>query len=428
MSDLPHTAISSCSGYIYQGKIAVMHCLRLFEEMGEDARHLLLEIESLDDFAILNSDKSYRSMHQVKAKKSPDFSQYKSAINKQIDDSKAHIGIDTYFHTATLIKGEPDNFSLNFTPVQFYIYRDEAGKETKACALDKVDLLNEVQVKKTYQALGQKKYKFENNDYLEKTRQCLEDLVVKHIIEVHHKIIIERKNSRTDRRIAMESKIPLESFYQLLVNKNMNEVCDGENYFHYLLLKDAGYYFHEYCFSQVEENSEVLLKLNLYLSKINSFDIPQLIKFVQSIFPHRKAEFKTILQYKDNAFTRDDFRYGLLPIFHELIKSKARTDLFFYWEKDEAIYVPTAISISARHVGGLCVEIVQAALDHDVHLFYESEKLINQSIDSESIFSNIPMGKLWEPEEPNEKRSKRIDSFKNISLVSLDKAKRLINE
>jgi hypothetical protein len=65
----PHTAISSCSGYIYQGKIALMHCLKLFENLGTQAREFSLEIESLDDFAIKNADGSYRSMHQVKAKK-----------------------------------------------------------------------------------------------------------------------------------------------------------------------------------------------------------------------------------------------------------------------------------------------------------------------------------------------------------------------
>ncbi len=85
--NLPHTAITSCSGYIYQGKIAVMHCLKLFAIIGEDAKNLSLEIESLDDFAIKNADCSYKSMHQVKAKKAI----YSLITNKLLKIKKKHL-------------------------------------------------------------------------------------------------------------------------------------------------------------------------------------------------------------------------------------------------------------------------------------------------------------------------------------------------
>ena len=425
---LPHTAISSCSGYIYQGKIAVIHCLKLFEELGEGARELLLEIESLDDFAIINADGTYRSMHQVKAKKERLFSGYRGALEKQQQDSQVHDDVSAFFHVAKSIIDIPNSFSIDFEPVQFYKYLNSNGEEIDACELDQVDILNEAQAKRAYISLEQQPYKYNDDNYLMKTRQYLEDIVVKHIIEVHHKIIEERKRGRTDRQIAMESKIPLEEFYELLVNRDLNVIHEGNDYFHYLLLKDAGQYFHDYCLDELENEPEALLKLNTYLSIINNLNISQLTKFIQSILPHRKAAFKLISQYKDNTFTCDDFKYGLLSVFHELIESDSDAELYFYWEINGDIYCPTAIILPQRQADRLCTSIVQSALDDDVDFFFESGKLINQDIDSESIFSNIQVGKLSQLEEQDELNHKRINSFRDISLISLDRAKGVINE
>lgn len=428
MTDIPHTAIASCSGYIYQGKIAVMHCLRLFEELGSEAKDLYLEIESLDDFAILDQDGNYISMHQVKAKKSNLFSQYKSAVEKQISDSNGLDGIDVYFHVATLITDVPEDFSESYNPVKFYLYKGESGNESSKCSLDEVDMMNEVQVKRAYMALEQESYKYNDQKYLEKTRQYLEDLVVKHIIEVHHKIILERKEGRSDRRIAMESKISLENFYNLLVYGDLNNIDDGEDYFHFHLLKDAGSYFHEYCLSEIEGETKALLKMNSYLSKINKYEIPELTQFIRTILPHKEAAFKTLSQFKDNTFDREDFQYGLLPILHELKDSESSSELLFYWAEGDKNYIPTAITRNEKYTERLCVEIVKAALEHDVGLLYENGNLINQDIDCDSILSNVNMGRLSFHDDPNGLADMRINSFSNVALISINSAKELINE
>ncbi|HFQ6221182.1 TPA: dsDNA nuclease domain-containing protein, partial [Pseudomonas aeruginosa] len=66
MSELtePDSAISSWSGFVYQGKVALYHCLKLITE-GE--REFELQLDSTDDFAIYKDGKLF-SAHQVKAK------------------------------------------------------------------------------------------------------------------------------------------------------------------------------------------------------------------------------------------------------------------------------------------------------------------------------------------------------------------------
>lgn len=80
-----HSAVSSWSGYDFQGKIAVYTVLCLINEMGiskEDIQSFTLEIEHLEDFSI-KFNGSYYSIHQVKSYQSKGkdkLNSYKGAI------------------------------------------------------------------------------------------------------------------------------------------------------------------------------------------------------------------------------------------------------------------------------------------------------------------------------------------------------------
>jgi len=432
----PHTAISSCSGYIYQGKIALMHCMKLFENIGVTAREFKLEIESLDDFAIKNADNSYRSMHQVKAKKNQLFSGYREAVNQQKGQAQNHLGIQVYFHVAKSIRDIPDDFQVTYFPVKFYNYKNENNINIDACALDKVDDWNDLQIKRTYQALGEPAHKYTDDAYISKTRQILEDIIIKHIIMVHHKIIECKDPALTDRHIAGASEIPLEQFYQILTSQDLNQII-SEEYFHYFLIKRAGEYFHEYCIDLMgnedsrDEDSN-LLKLNYYLSIINTLDLSGLKGFIQLIMPHRKASFKTLQELIDNTFNRDDFKFGLLTVFNVLIKSENNSQNsslpLFYWNNGEELYYPTAIEKVQRHEQTICQKIVDTSLDSDVDFLYEAGKLINQAITNDSVFVASAIGSFFENEQQDPHKHQKFNSVKNISLISLDDAMEIINE
>ena len=69
-NDSPHTAISTWSGYVYQGKIALFHTLKLLVADRAQTLNHKLQLESADDFAILSQSNIHLSLHQVKAYKS----------------------------------------------------------------------------------------------------------------------------------------------------------------------------------------------------------------------------------------------------------------------------------------------------------------------------------------------------------------------
>lgn len=74
----PATAVTTWSGFVYQGKIALYYCLKLIEQGDVDFE---LQLDSSDDFAIYKND-SLTSAHQVKAKIGVYRSGYAEALKK----------------------------------------------------------------------------------------------------------------------------------------------------------------------------------------------------------------------------------------------------------------------------------------------------------------------------------------------------------
>ena len=97
-SEYPHSAISTWSGFVYQGKVALYHCLKLINEGDSEFQ---LQLDSTDDFAIYKGDKLI-SAHQVKAKIGNNRNSYKEALEKSASiELDRTAGTKRYFHIPT---------------------------------------------------------------------------------------------------------------------------------------------------------------------------------------------------------------------------------------------------------------------------------------------------------------------------------------
>ncbi len=431
--DAPHTAITSYSGYIYQGKIALLHCLRLIEQYPAESRTLKLQIESIEDFAILNDDNTCKSLHQVKARKDRLFSDYRLDIEQQQAKADQYEDAEAFFHVSLNLSGFPSTFSSDFFPINFYQYSDVNDNSIGYCPLESVDVFIEHQMNKVYKVLFPAEQFRSNDDYLLKSRQFIEDIIIKHIIDVHREIQQSKIKGAVQRRVAACRYIEFNEIYEVLT-ENLNDRALDDSYFHYLLLKDAGSYFHDYC-QRVSEYS-TLLKLNYYFSKFNSLDQNSLTKFIRAIVPHKKVGFNNISQYKDNTFNHDDFKSGLLKVLHQMAQSEFDDSLqlpsFLFWKNDEGYLYPTAIHHHENDAEDLCIAIIESSIADDVNFLFEGGKLVNRHINCQSIFSSIAVGNQiefnLEDEFSDELNENRINSFRNVSLISITEAKRVIND
>ena len=431
----PHTAITSYSGYIYQGKIALLHCLRLIEQHPEESETLKLQIESIEDFAILHTDNTCKSLHQVKARKDGLFSDYRSDVIQQRAKAAQHQNAEAFFHVSLPLRLIPSTFTSDYSPITFYRYFDTNDNPVKYCSLGNVDIFIEHQMNKVYQVLFPDEEYRTNDDYLLKSRQILEDIIIKHVIDVHREIQQSTAPGAVQSRVAASRYIEFNEIYQVLT-ENLNNRGEDESYFHYLLLKDAGTYFHAYCQNVEDNNENTLLKLNYYFSKFNALSPSSLTKFIRSIVPHKKVGFNNISQYKDNTFNLYDFKRGLLKVLDQMAQSEFDESLqlpsFFFWKNHDEYLYPTAIHDPQDDAEELCIEIIEASIADDVNFLFEGGKLVNRHINCQSIFSSVAVGNQIEfnledgfSDELNENR---INSFRNVSLISIAEAKRVIND
>lgn len=121
------SAIASWSGFIYQGKIALYHCIHLLISDNSNADHL--KVETVDDFVIYDFLGQALSLHQVKARNDRKRSAYEGALKQAAEISTSCIDKTTkrWFHVSC----DLDDFSpysatnADHNQVEFYCYQDE---------------------------------------------------------------------------------------------------------------------------------------------------------------------------------------------------------------------------------------------------------------------------------------------------------------
>ncbi|WP_176062788.1 ABC-three component system protein [Serratia marcescens] len=117
----PASAVSSWSGFVYQGKIALYHSLKIIHDGDLDFE---LQLDSSDDFAIYKNGKLHTT-HQVKAKISKYRSGYIKALEQStlIEHDKIK-GITRYFHVSVPLDNTDDHRGASGETVKLYRYGD----------------------------------------------------------------------------------------------------------------------------------------------------------------------------------------------------------------------------------------------------------------------------------------------------------------
>lgn len=414
----PHTAISTWSGFVYQGKLALYHCLSLMANDYEKVRDLKLQLESQDDFAIFRDDECL-SLHQVKAYKSTNFSNYLDGICVQRDNAFERGVKEAYFHVAREISDLPETFEEDYHPVKLYCYSVQEGeseKESKSyCSLDKVDSYIENKIKELV----------ENSDSLEKwkvhlcpkMREALEAKVSEKVIAIHHMIHNSREHQSF---IAAREFIQFSTLYEVLEAEDL-ECFNSEEYFLTRIYIDIGIYYSEFCDRVEEISQEAQDKLDDYLAKITSLSAQDMKDFICAVMPHRKARFSTLNEYKDDALDRESMRQGLFKIFNKMVKTEVRSSekIPFAWQHKGNFYYPTGIHTAPNSKDEICHDILERAKGEDVELLFEGGMLITAGIDVPSI-ADVCSGPdaIATEEEPSLRSS--ILGFHQVGLVSLN--------
>ncbi len=410
-----HTAAATWSGFIYQGKVALYHVLHLLNT-DANALNYSLQLDSLEDFAIVDDDINPITLHQVKAMKSSLYSSYEEAFNKLEKRLREYPCNGAYFHVSSQNEKTDAQIKAFHPTINIYNYGGNSY-----CLLSEIDNKSEEQIKIFLNANNLEHVDNENN--VTRLRGSLEDLICNHIIDVHSKN--HGAGGVPIREGAYYSLIKLSDF-ETILNTDPEELLN-EDYFLFLTKKIINHYYLEFC-HDIEEEGDVIdtdkAKLANYLIQINGLDDKSFVKFIQSILPHRKVKLNSILDFKNYNIDSEEFRDVFLQTLHQLVESQGKIGDNLTWiGNDSLTYTATAINSSNARIKSVCRKIYDNINEVDIEVPYESDKLITSSIEVESIEKEL---NHQTQVSKNINNDNNVTKWSNVSLTTLENAKKNI--
>lgn len=279
----PHSAISSWSGFIYQGKVALYHTLKLINEHKYEY-NFELQLDSTDDFAIYTGNIAV-SAHQVKAKASLYRSEYEEALSKSsIIDYDRTLLTKRYFHTTVGIDDSTDHNEANGIKVKFYRYDD-----LPYCPLTSIDEKSKTLLKSI---LDNKSITY-SDKIIDHNYSLLSEHISKKVIYIH---ALNQSHGKNIRDAAYENRITCKDILEIATNIAI------ENDIEYAAAKLRDSFSSTLEIHVIENldqyNEQEIKRLRStfeYLYNLNNLEIGKLCSLIQPseilpVLPHRDVE------------------------------------------------------------------------------------------------------------------------------------------
>lgn len=416
------SAISTWSGFVYQGKVALYQTLNILNN-DDAAQNYSLQLDSLEDFAILHAE-VIKSIHQVKAVKNTYYSGYVSAFKKLIAKTVSYNCNVALFHLANSIHDKTVvDIEATHPPMKICMYGADSH-----CSLESIDSFIEKEIGRYYSKnFNSITWKL-SPDYLKTSRHFLENTVLTKVIEIHS---IIHQNKKSENKAAYTETITFKDFKDILDHVNLNESFNSDYYLH-LTKGDLNRYYQEYCIELNDTNitEDEKQKLENYIIEINALSDSELVQLIRNIMPNRSFKFDSISDYKDNNIQRNEFKRGFCKILHHLRHFNGNVKNDFVWicpEKSRSF--PTIICDGEDFKNDVCRDIIKNIKDTDLEIPYASQNLITSSISVESLHTEI--NNIIDVEENDPvilKNYTRITAWGKVSLIKLTDAKLKLNE
>ncbi|WP_322034022.1 ABC-three component system protein [Paraburkholderia sp. J76] len=396
----PESAISSWGGFVYQGKVALFHAVRLILDKsfnGIDLSEFKLQLDSTDDFAIYINNKAV-SVHQVKAK----ISRYRSDFVKALDKS-SKICIDCspettrYFHIAQPIDDASDYENSKGGYVKFYTYDG-----CTHCPIDNIEGLTKDKIKAYLD-----KHNLTNTDILVEKKYCqLSEMISAHVIKVHGKI----HNGKSQNAAAYESTIDSATVREF-IEKEYSDREDEE----YILLKLRATFadtLEAYIFDEDNGFDDLEIeRAQLAFDFLYTLENEKLRAAIASFRPHDSSE----------SLRFDDLQY-----YADIIMNIACEMIFRdipHYGKGLSKYLPTAIHLDGRHARTFQKRLSRQILQNSklISLLFEFDTFIAMG-DIKNLVVSESTERITRPPGIAEKHRFNITKMVEMRIISVDVA------
>lgn len=339
------SAISSWSGFIYQGKVGLYHAIRLLVSNNSN-KDLSMKFEHLDDFAVFDSKGGALSIHQVKAKQATTRGSYTKALKKISEVTHDSLTTETkrYFHVSKQLDDDSD-FEEDGKKVAFYEYND---KKTYA-QLNNIDFLIESMIRR----------------YLEENNLSETEHLINFKLDKLHSIVLSKVNyahyinqftSSTQFESADKNPILFSEIVDTLNNECIN--LDDVDYLLERFRNKILIVIDNMIDDQIEENSsesnELCIPLMLCRQVITSLDKNLVEKLYYSLDPKR-------IRINPEEGSNDITRY--LDIITEIPKFIYENNVPHYVCKKYRKYLPSSIEVGGNLSRKNAIRVLKSNID-----------------------------------------------------------------
>jgi hypothetical protein len=397
----PASAISSWSGFVYQGKVALYHSLKLIHDGDLDFE---LQLDSSDDFAIYKNGKLHTA-HQVKAKISKHRSGYTTALEQStfIEYDKIK-GTTRYFHVSVQLNNTDDHKGASGETVKFYLYEDKFH-----CGLGEIEGLT----KELIQKICDKK-SITVSDNLINLNYCLLSEKISTKAIRNHKL--NQVDGFSKNKAAYEGRVEAKEILEDLLNQNPYHDMD---YYAVELKVEVLTYLEEILDQALPRMSDATYERARRLSEhIRETPINELKNLCQMMKPSERFQ---VVQTNDiRRYTKLIQVISVEPIFNHLPH---------YLDSENRFYVPTALDVDESEE---CESDMIREMKNNgdlLRLLFEYNHLIASKAEASFTFNTkFTNSDDFDNKPATEKLESNITKSLCISVITKDDAEGRLND
>lgn len=397
----PASAISSWSGFVYQGKVALYHSLKLIYD---DDLDFELQLDSSDDFAIYKNGKLHTA-HQVKAKISKYRSGYTTALEQStlIEYDKIK-GTTRYFHVSVQLNNTDDHKGASGETVKFYRYGDNYY-----CGLGEIEGLTKGLIKNICE-----KQSITVSDNLINFNYCLLSEKISTIAIHCHKL--NQVDGVREARAAYENRIKASSLLAELLNENPYQNRD-----YYAVELKARLLTH------LEE------RLDQALPTMSDATYERARRLCEHIRETPINELKTLCQMMKPSERFQDVQTNDIRRYTKLIQAISVEPIFnhlpHYLDSENRFYVPTALDVDESEE---CESDMIREMKNNgdlLRLLFEYNHLIASKAEASFTFNTkFTNSDDFDNKQATEKCESNITKSLCISVITKDEAEDRLND
>lgn len=397
----PASAVSSWSGFVYQGKIALYHSLKLIHD---DDLDFELQLDSSDDFAIYKNGKLHTA-HQVKAKISKYRSGYIKALEQStlIEHDKIK-GTTRYFHVSVPLDETGDHIGTSGETVKFYRYGDNYH-----CGLGEIEGLTKELIKKVCE-----KQSITVSDNLINFNYCL--LSEKISTKAIHNHKLNQVDGISEDKAAYEGLIKARSILKELLTENPYQ---NRDYYAVELKARLQTHLEERLDQVLPTMSDATYERARLLSEhIRKTHINELKTLCQMMKPSER--FQDVQKNDIRRYTKLIQAISIEPIFNHLPH---------YLDSENRFYVPTALDVDESEECEFDMILEMKNNGELLRLLFEYNHLIASKAEASFTFNTkFTSSDDFDNKQTTEKFESNITKSLCISVITKDDAEERLND